>query len=286
MFLTSMAANPLCAELAFKIIGKQMSWGQWALAGIVPGMTSLILIPLLIYIIYPPNVKSSPEAPKLARAQLIAKGPMTVDEKIMGLALLGTVILWIVGKSIGIGSVNAAVLGLSVLLITGVLKWKECLAEGVAWDTLTWFGALIAMASKLNKLGLIKWLGDSVTDLVGGFGLSWPYSFGILSMLYFYSHYLFASGAAHISAMYTAFLTVAVSLGTPKLFAAYALAFLSNLMGGITHYGIGSAPPFFGAGYVPIGTWWTLGGIVSVANIVIWMGLGSIWWKAIGLFEE
>merc|ERR1711988_1967697 len=108
-------------------------------------------------------------------------------------------------------------------------------------------------------------------------------SFAILSLLYFYSHYLFASGAAHISAMYTAFLTVAVSLDTPPLFAAYALAFLSNLMGGITHYGIGSAPPFFGAGYVPIWTWWGLGGIVSVANIVIWLGIGSVWWKAIGI---
>jgi hypothetical protein len=33
--------------------------------------------------------------------------------------------------------------------------------------------------------------------------------------------------------------------------AALALAQLSNLMGCLTTYGIGSAPPYFGAGYVP-----------------------------------
>lgn len=50
--------------------------------------------------------------------------------------------------------------------------------------------------------------------------------------------------------MYTAFLAVATACGTPPLLAAIALAQLSNLMGCLTTYGIGSAPPYFGAGYV------------------------------------
>ncbi len=58
-------------------------------------------------------------------------------------------------------------------------------------------------------------------------------------------------GAAHIGAMYTAFLAVATACGTPAMLAAVALGQLSNLMGCLTTYGIGSAPPYFGAGYVP-----------------------------------
>ena len=49
--------------------------------------------------------------------------------------------------------------------------------------------------------------------MVGGFGLSWQAAFGVITLLYFYSHYLFASGAAHIGAMYTAFLSVAIACG-------------------------------------------------------------------------
>ena len=62
-----------------------------------------------------------------------------------------------------------------------------------------------------------------VVNIVSSYGLAWQSSFGIIVLLYFYSHYLFASGAAHIGAMYTAFLSVAVACGTPGLLAAVAL---------------------------------------------------------------
>lgn len=78
-------------------------------------------------------------------------------------------------------AVTAAILGLSVLLITGVVTWKECLAESVAWDTLTWFAALIAMAGYLNKYGLISWFSQTVVKvlifplLVDNFTFLWSY---------------------------------------------------------------------------------------------------------------
>ena len=56
-----------------------------------------------------------------------------------------------------------------------------------------------------------------VVGLIGGLGLQWQASFAIITLLYFYSHYLFASGAAHIGAMYTAFLSVSIAMGTPPL---------------------------------------------------------------------
>ncbi|KAL2334552.1 hypothetical protein Fmac_015765 [Flemingia macrophylla] len=180
--------------------------------------------------------------------------------------------------------IPAAILGLAVLLVTGVVTWKECLAEGVAWDTLTWFATLIAMVGYLNKYGLISWFNQTVVKFVGGLGLSWQLSFGILVLLYFYSHYFFASEAAHIGAMFTAFLSVATALGTPPYFEAIVLSFLSNLIGGLTHYGIGSAPVFFGANYVPFTKWWGYGFVISIMNIIIWLGLGGVWWKFIGLW--
>ncbi|XP_057809767.1 dicarboxylate transporter 1, chloroplastic-like [Salvia miltiorrhiza] len=284
MFLTAMAANPLAANLTATTIGMQIGWMDWAKAAIVPGLVSLIVVPFLLYIIYPPTVKSSPDAPKLARDNLDKMGPMSKNEIIMAATLLLTVGLWIFGSVLNVDAVTAAILGLSVLLVSGVVTWKECLSESVAWDTLTWFAALIAMAGYLNKYGLITWFSQTVVKFVGGLGLSWQLSFGILVLLYFYSHYLFASGAAHIGAMFTAFLSVASALGTPPYLGAVVLAFLSNLMGGITHYGIGSAPVFYGAGYVPLAKWWAYGFLISVVNLVIWLGVGGLWWKAIGLW--
>ncbi len=64
MFITAMAANPLSVNLAAAAIGETISWTQWAVAAFVPGMICLITMPLILYIIYPPEVKDSPEAPK------------------------------------------------------------------------------------------------------------------------------------------------------------------------------------------------------------------------------
>eukprot|EP00740_Mantoniella_antarctica_P009280 CAMPEP_0181366182 /NCGR_PEP_ID=MMETSP1106-20121128/10536_1 /TAXON_ID=81844 /ORGANISM="Mantoniella antarctica, Strain SL-175" /LENGTH=567 /DNA_ID=CAMNT_0023481451 /DNA_START=107 /DNA_END=1810 /DNA_ORIENTATION=- len=284
MFITAMAANPLSVNLAAATIGQTISWGTWALAASLPGMICLISVPLILYVLYPPEVKDSPEAPVKAKEELEKLGPMSGDEKIMAAALIVTVGLWIFGSKIGIGAVAAALVGLSTLLITGVITWKECLAEGPAWDTLTWFAALIAMASYLNKFGLIPWFSQTVVQMVTAAGLAWQPAFLVVVLLYFYSHYMFASGAAHIGAMYTAFLSVLVACGAPPLVSALVLGIFSNLMGCTTHYGIGSAPPFFGAGYVPLPTWWTIGFGLSVFYITVFLGVGSVWWKLIGIY--
>lgn len=284
MFITAMAANPLAVNLAAAAINYQISWGTWALAGIVPGLLLLLTTPLAIYALYPPEVKETPDAPKQAVKELERLGPMSTDEKITALALSITVSLWIFGGNFGVSSVAAAIVGLSILLVTGVVKWKECLSNNAAWDTLTWFAALIAMASYLNKLGFIPWLSSRVVELVGGLGLSWQAALGLVSVIYFYSHYFFASGAAHIGAMYTAFLSVATACGAPPLVAALALGQLSDLMGCLTTYGIGSAPPYFGAGYVPQADWLRIGFILSILYLTVWLGVGGIWWKFLGFW--
>jgi di/tricarboxylate transporter len=81
-------------------------------------------------------------------------------------AFLGTVALWVGGAAIGVNNVAAALCGLAVLLITGVVSWKECLSNNGAWDTLTWFAALIAMAAHLNKFGFIPWFSDQVRSMI------------------------------------------------------------------------------------------------------------------------
>ncbi|KAL3611318.1 hypothetical protein D5086_002338 [Populus alba] len=270
-------------------LGYSLVFSEALLAPAIPSVSARaggIFLPLVksLCVACGSNVGDGTEHKLGSWEKLEKMGPMTTNEIIMAGTLFLTVGLWILGGMLNVDAVTAAILGLSVLLITGVVTWKECLAEAVAWDTLTWFAALIAMAGYLNKYGLISWFSQTVVKFVGGLGLSWQLSFGILVLLYFYSHYFFASGAAHIGAMFTAFLSVASALGTPPYFGAIVLAFLSNLMGGLTHYGIGSAPIFYGANYVPLAKWWGYGFLISVVNIIIWLGVGGVWWKAIGLW--
>lgn len=92
MFLTAMAANPLSANLTYGAIKQTIGWTDWAVAAIVPGLVSLVVVPLLLYLICPPTVKNSPDALKLAREKLAKMGPMTKNETIMAGTLLLTVL--------------------------------------------------------------------------------------------------------------------------------------------------------------------------------------------------
>ena len=100
-----------------------------------------------------------------ARQELEKLGPLSTKEKLTTLALSVTVSLWIFGGKFGIGNVAAALLGLGIMLVTNVTTWDTCLAQKPAWDTLTWFAALIGMASYLNKLGFINWFSSKVCTL-------------------------------------------------------------------------------------------------------------------------
>ena len=176
----------------------------------------------------------------------------------------------------------AALLGLALLLLLKVLDWKDVTGEANAWDTFIWFSTLIMLATSLSTLGFTPWFSEQIVELVGG--LNWVVAFVILFLIYFYSHYFFASNTAHVGALYPSFLMVAIGLGVPPTLAILVFAFSSNLFGGLTQYGSGPAPLYYGSGYIDIKDWWKLGFIISVVNIIIWMGLGSMWWKLLGMW--
>ncbi|HSX14199.1 MAG TPA: DASS family sodium-coupled anion symporter [Chlamydiales bacterium] len=277
MFLTAMAGNPFVAELA-KQNGVTITWMNWMTAAIVPGLLSLLVVPYLIFRLVAPPTRATPHAREMARERLKKIGPMKMGEKIM----FGTFILLIVLWILEVNATLVAMIGLSILLVTKILQWKDVIQETSAWDTFLWFAILLTFATFLNKLGFITWFSKEVIQYVQGF--SWHWGFLLISLLYFYSHYLFVSCVAHIGAMFTAFFVIATALGTPPFVAALTLGFFSNLMGGLTHYGTGPAPILFEMGTMSLGQWWKIGFIASVANVIIWLGIGALWWKLIGVY--
>ncbi|RTY88537.1 hypothetical protein EKL28_16680, partial [Staphylococcus aureus] len=102
--------------------------------------------------------------------------------------------LWILGSTLKIDATSAAFFGIALLLVTKVLTWSDMAKNSGAWSTLIFFSVLVAMAEHLNTLGVIGWIGTSVSNLVGG--LPWAVAFVILFLVYFYVHYLFASNGS------------------------------------------------------------------------------------------
>lgn len=101
MFFTAMAGNILALKMINDILHLQISWGGWALAAGLPGIIMLLVTPLVIYTMYPPEIKKV-DNKTIAKAGLAELGPMKIREKMLlgvfVLALLG----WIFSKSLGL----------------------------------------------------------------------------------------------------------------------------------------------------------------------------------------
>ncbi|KAI9120433.1 hypothetical protein K1719_007466 [Acacia pycnantha] len=285
LFLTAAAQNLLCLKLAEELgVIVSSPWVSWFKAASLPALVCLLATPFILYKLYPPEIKDTPEAPAMAAKKLESMGPVTRNEWIMVGTMLLAVSLWIFGDTLGIASAVAAMIGLSILLVLGVLDWNDCLNEKSAWDTLAWFAILVGMAGQLTNLGIVTWMSDCVANSLQSFSLSWPASLLVLQAAYFFIHYLFASQTGHVGALYSAFLAMHRAAGVPSVLAALLLAFNTNLFGAITHYSSGQAAVYYGAGYIDLPDLFKMGLVMAFINAIIWGVVGSFWWKFLGLY--
>eukprot|EP00899_Mesostigma_viride_P020051 jgi/Mesvir1/28047/Mv04650-RA.1 len=285
LFLTAAAQNLLCLKIAAEMGAVVASpWLTWFKGALLPAAICIAVTPFLMYKLCPPTIKETPEAPALATKKLEAMGNMSSSEKVMVATMLGAVALWVCGDAIGISSVVTAMLGLTTLLATGVLTWRDCLEETSAWDTLLWFAVLVGMSGQLNTLGLVPWVSDTVAKGINGMALGWPKALLLLNTAYFFVHYLFASQTAQVGALFAAFNGMAIAAGAPAVVSVLSFAYMSNLFGALTHYSSGQAAVYYGSGYTSLELTFKLGIIFGLLSLAVWAGAGGIWWKLLGLF--
>jgi DASS family divalent anion:Na+ symporter len=280
MFLTGQASNILIAKFAKDVANVDLTYQRWFVAAVVPGLLSLILVPLFLYRLYPPDVRRTPGAAKFAADELARLGPMSRAERSMLFVFALPAGMWMATGLHHLNYAVVALLGICVLLLTGVLSWDDVISERNAWDVYIWYGGLVQMAAALGETGITKRFAETAAAMTGGW--IWSIALAALLAIYFYAHYGFASITAHATAMYTPFLVVTIAAGAPPALAVLSLASFSNLSASLTHYGTTPGPIYFGSGYVTQREWWKHGFLVSLVTIVIWSTIGVGWWKVLG----
>ena len=261
MFLTALAPNLLAVDLIAKSSGHVITWTEWA-SVMLPLMVPLFLItPWLIYVIYPPTQKKSPEAPAWAAEELKTLGAITFKEYLMaGLATVA-LILWIFNQEFGLDSTTVAITIVSIMVLSNIITWDDLISNKAAFNILIWFASLVAMASGLQKVGILTWIGTNTQAMLSGMS---PTALIIsLLVLFFILHYFFASVTAHITALIPIFMAIAINLLTPEQIIPFTIILAGSLgvMGIITPYATGPSPIWYGAGYISQGRWWALGAI-------------------------
>ena len=274
LWLTATSANPIGVSLAAQY-GVKIDFGTWFLAASVPALATILLLPLVLYRLFPPGVTDTPDAPAAARKELHTMGPLSRDEWIVAVAFAFMVTGWVMAGTLNLSLTAVAFAGLGALLATNVLTLEDINLQGGTLATFIWLAVLFALSGQLNELGFMGYVGGRLTSLLGG--IDWPIAYVVLLVLYVLMHYMFVSQAAQVLALFGVFLDVAVRAGVPVSLMAFALLFASSYFSTITPQGGSQNVIFVGAGYLTQGELYRLGLLTTVFCLLVFLVLGTPW---------
>jgi len=272
MFMTALAPNLLALELVRKTAHVEISWMDWFVGFLPVGLLLLAAVPLVTYLVYPPEVKEGREVQAWAREELARMGRITPQQITMAVLVVAALALWIFGKSF-IDPTTVAIVVICAMIVTGIVKWDDVIANKQAWNVLVWFATLVTLADGLNKIGFVGWFANGAAAALHGVS---PIALvGLLTALFFAVHYLFASSTAHTMAVLPVMLAAGAALpGIPVKAFAMTLCFSLGLMGVISPYATGPAPVWYGSGFVPRGDFWKLGLGYGAAFLATLLAIG------------
>ena len=286
MFVTALAPNAAALAIVKQTAKLDVTWTQWFLGFLPVALPLLVLLPLLVYWVYPPEIKASDEVPAWAAQELARMGAVKLQEIVMACLVVFAVFLWIVGSNKGIrlplvGANFIDATGVVLVVIAGmivfrVVEWDDILGSKGAWNVLAWFATLVALADGLNKVGFVTWVARIVASHLGG--ISPIAVMAILVAFFFFIHYMFASLAAHTAAVLPVILASGMAVpGMPVKAFAMLLCFSLGIMGVITPYATGPGPVYYAGGFISRKAFWSLGLLFGLIFIAALLLIGLPW---------
>jgi len=275
LFLTGLAPNLLALDLVKKTANIQISWTTWFVGFLPVGALLVLALPLLVYWIYPPEIRESWEVPVWVGGELARMGPINRREAEMAVLALLALALWIFGGAFVDATVVALVV-VALMLILGVITWEDALSHSAAWNVLVWFATLVTLADGLNRVGFVEWFARKAAAPLAG--LPPTAVMVLLVVLFFVIHYFFASLTAHATATLPVILAAGAAVpGLELRTFALLLCYSLGIMGILTPYATGPSPVYYGSGYVPRKDFWRLGLIFGLIYLGALLAVGVPW---------
>lgn len=284
VFLTACAPNILTVGFARDILKVDISWMDWFIGLAFPALLACLVVPYLIYKVYPPELKEISNHKELAAQGLREIGPMTGKEKLLVIFFVLAILGWATSSFTKLDGTAVALLFFACCAIFKLIDWKNVLANNGAWNTLIWYGAIMGISGILSKAKFFVWLAKVVGEHMNFVGVNQALVMGILLVISILVRYVFASMGAYVGAFIPVLFTLGLVAQVPPLPLVFLLGASSAYGCLLTHYGGAVGPVLFGTGYVPQKTWWKIGAVLVAFNFVLYMTVGLGYWKVLGLW--
>lgn len=281
LFMTGMGPNLINVKLANDVLGISVSWPLWTLAA-MPGFIGFLLTPYIVYRLCPPDTATMLAVRERAGQELSAMGRVGGQELIAAGIFLTILLLWSTSTVTKVDSTLVAFIGISLMLVTGVLEWEDLAETKEMWSFIIWFGAILGFSAALTKLGFFSWFAGIIKLLLPTAGLG-SYSILLLvAVLAVVPHYFFVSFTGYVVAFSPLIFSFVAATEVPRYPAFFVLAYLMVVSCMLTHYGNALGPLLMEKGYNDKRNWWSVGTLITLLHVVLYLSIGVVYWKIIG----
>ena len=266
-----------------------VSFFQWMIWGIVAMVCYFVLAYVVLWRMFPADVKHIEGAREFIRNNVDSLGKWTRAQKNTMIAFLVAFVLWVAPSVLSIvygahsdamtfydghfpEAIAAMVGGLLLFFLPVDLKkgemtmsWKDGV-EGIEWGTLLLFGGGLAMGALMYTTGLSAWIGTGIKETLGGNPSEWLFV-GVFCITALILSEL-TSHTASTNLIAPIAIGTAVSLGFSPIPVAIGIA-LSSSLGFMMPV---STPPnaiVYASGYVPITKMIKSGFIIDLIGILV-----------------
>jgi len=197
LYLTGSTSNLLAWGLLPKDVRAQFTWGYWFLAALPPTLVVIAIVVVAIIFLYRPESKSQISY-KMVENQLEILGPVSGHEWITLAMLVFMVGGWLTFSYHKIDSAWISLIGLTVLINTGVLGWGM-VKKGIDWEMLIYLGATLSIPAVLTKAKIDQWLVGFISPVIMPYVDRPAIAFIMIAVFIYALKLVFTSGLAVVT---------------------------------------------------------------------------------------
>ena len=252
---------------------------RWMIFAYPMFLIQLPFVTLVLFLTFKPEYRDLSRAVVKLRAQVESEGSMKGTDWTAILFFLMVLLGWIfISDKVGMGTI--AILGATIFLISGLVRWEDINA-GVNWGVVLLYGAAISLGIEMKETGAAIWVATSFLSLLEPFGANEGFGlWAAVSVLTTTVTNMMSNGAA-VAVLGPIVLKMAVVAQESPIVIGFLTA-ISSSFAYLTVVGTPACTIVYASGYLKSIDFLVVGWKMAIISIVIMLTAAFFYWPLLG----
>ena len=258
----------------------KVSYLRWMIYAYPVFLIQLPLMHVILRRTFRTDIRDLAPAVKKLREQVGKEGALTGRHYVAIMLFSITLIGWI-GFSSRYGMGTIAILGATLFLITGLVRWQD-INSGVNWGVVLLYAAAISLGVQMRDTGAAAWVAGMFMELLAPVGLN--HGLGLMAAIMLLTTLItntMSNGAA-VAVLGPIVLSIAVASETNPLAVGFVTA-ISSSFAYFTVIGTPASTIVHSSGHLKSSDFLRIGWRMAVMSFAVLLLASKLYWPHVGL---